>query len=370
MLKEGRFGLQEAIWLSTITISSKVFYTSPAILIGFVGTAGWYMTLISALTATLGFTFIFLLLRRYPGCDLVEIFELTLGRLLGFVFSAAVGGLLLFNASATIREFTEVLKIYVLPTTPPQFIILGFSLTVGTVSVLGLETIARTAKFFVGFLLASFAFVLLLASNQFDVNQLFPLLGNGIGPTITHGLMRSSAYGEVILLAIVAKSLQNLKTVKKAGYISLILSGILISVSILSFSLTFPYYIAREITAPMYQMGTMISYGRFLQRIEPIFLYIWLLSSYISVTAMFYGFLSIYCKIFWIDDLRPIVIPASVILYSFSILPADFSSVVYGSVQSLRNYGWIVYFVLPLIALVIAVLTNKKAGKGQVSRYD
>ena len=66
MIKEGNFGYHEAISLLVITIVTKVFFTSPAILVEIVGTSGWYMTIISMLVAIFAFMFLYLLLKRFP----------------------------------------------------------------------------------------------------------------------------------------------------------------------------------------------------------------------------------------------------------------------------------------------------------------
>jgi len=51
MIKDGKFGVHETIALLTITISAKVFFSSPSIVAAKVGTAGWYMTTISGFVA-------------------------------------------------------------------------------------------------------------------------------------------------------------------------------------------------------------------------------------------------------------------------------------------------------------------------------
>jgi hypothetical protein len=66
MIKEGKFGVSEAVCLVTITVSAKIFFTSPAVLLTHVGTAIWYETLVSAAAALVGFAFIYLLLKRFP----------------------------------------------------------------------------------------------------------------------------------------------------------------------------------------------------------------------------------------------------------------------------------------------------------------
>ena len=92
-----------------------------------------------------------------------------------------------------------------------------------------------------------------------------PILGYGLDRTITIGLLRSSAYAEVIILAVFAGSLQGISHIKKAGYISLFISGLLISAGLLSFSLAFEYTSTQEITAPIYEMTRMLKFRLFLK---------------------------------------------------------------------------------------------------------
>lgn len=359
MIKEGKFGVQEAVWLMVFAISTKVFYTSPARVVDLVGNAGWYMTLISMSVAILGFTFIYLLLKRFPGQDIASIFADTLGGPLGFVFSAILALYLLFLATNTISEFAEVTKVYVFPLTPSSLIIGIFVVGVLIMCILGLETQARFAKLSAYTILFGFILILALGIENYDVNRLFPILGYGADKVLRHGLIRSSAYGEIIILAVIAPSLQGTAFVKKAGYTGLILSGFFISISALAFALSFPYYTAQEITAPMYEMAELINYGRFIQRVEPIFLFIWFFSSFTSISILFYCFISTYCRIFKIRDIRPIALGAAIILFTSSLFQIDLGVGAAQRIQNIRQYGWIPPFILPFIALVVGVLRKR-----------
>jgi len=167
----------------------------------------------------------------------------------------------------------------------------------------------------------------------------------------------------VLIIAVVAGSLQGTKYVKKVGYLSLLLSGILVSSVLLAFTLAFPYYTGSEITAPMYQLTAMIDYGRFLQRLEPIFLFVWFESSFISVSAIVYTSVSLYCKIFRIQDMKPVIFPFAVILFTVAMIPSDITTVATGYIHRSREYGWIIFYIPPLIALIMAIIRKKGAKK-------
>jgi spore germination protein KB len=362
MKDEGKFGVQEATWLCVIAIIAKVFFTSPAVVASLVGPAGWYMSIASTIVAFVGFALIVRLLKRFPNRGLPEIYELALGRVFGFIFSCILGVFFLFVVIQNLSEFQEVLDVYIFQNTPDWYTILIFVICLAVLSFLGLESIARTAKIFSFFIMTGFLSVLLLASENYNTSNLFPILGYGIEQTIKQSVIRSSAFGEIILLVVFAGSLQGTRYVKKAGFAALIISGIILTLSIISYILTFPFYIAAEVTSPMYELSQLIDYGRFLQRIESVFLLVWILATLISSTAIFYAFISIYCYIFRIKDKRPIIIAGCIIIFTGALFQANMSAIVTSGLQMIRNIGSIPFFVMPIIALVVSAIRKKREG--------
>lgn len=365
MFSQEKFGIREAISLITIVIITKIYFTSPALLIKFTGTAAWYVTLISALTAIVGFTFVYLLLRRYPGKNLIEIFEVVWGRSLGSIFSGLLSLWFIAESCIFLREFTEVLRVYELPLSPTSFIIFIFVVGIGVLIFLGLEAIVRFSKLAFPIFILGFIIVLVLSSLNFNIHHLYPVFGYGITKSIFHGLIRSSVYGEVIILAVFYHSLQGVKYIGKSCYSAIVLSGILNSVSILAYLMTFPYFTAPRIISLMYEMTKLIDYGRFFQRLDPIFFFIWNVGSFITVATLFYTGISIYCMIFRIQNIKPILVPSLIILYSGAMLPQDATVIITGYVQASREYSWIVYYFLPLITLIVSKF---KGNKGEYSK--
>ncbi|MGE5631741.1 MAG: GerAB/ArcD/ProY family transporter [Caulobacteraceae bacterium] len=364
MTKEGKFGFQEALWLLVITTSTKMFFSSPTMAVKLVGTAEWYMTLVSAAVAAVGFMFVYILLKRYPGNNIMEVYDNVFGRFLGFAFSFLLAAVLLIETAIGIREFAEVQKVYVFPKTPITFIIGAFVAVVVVLSFLGLEAIARYAKLIAFSLITAFVIIIVLSFQHYQLHRLFPIYGYGLGKTIYHGAMRSSAFGEVIIIAIIAKSLHGVKEIKKAGFISLLISEILVLVAYLAFLLTFSYFVGRELTAPMYVMSSLINYGVFFQRTESIFLFIWNLTSLISGSVLFYMVLIVYCHMFRIKDKKPLIIPFSIILLSLSMIPRGIMDVISIYRQYLMEYGWALFYLPSFIALIVAVI-RKKGGAGK-----
>ncbi len=361
MNKEGNFGFHEAISMIVITVVIKAFFSSPAAAAKEVGTASWYMTLISALTAAFFFMFQYLLLKRFPNMNIMEISDNVLGKVFGSILSFLIAAFFIVTASIDMREFIEVIKIFVLPESPPSFMMIIFCLSVVFLSLMGLETIARFSKFIVYVLAAGFFAVVFMSFSNFEFYRLFPILGYGLDKTIFNGLIRSSFYGAVMVIGVFASSLQGSREIKRIGFLSIFISGIVVSITALTFTLTFPYTTVQELVSPMYAMASMVDLGSFFQRIEPIFLFLWNFGTFVQITVLLYAAIIIYCHIFNIPDKRPVILPMTILLYGINLIPESLAKVVTVWVHVLRQWGWIPYF-LPSIFLFIVAIIRKKKG--------
>lgn len=353
MIKEGKFGTHEAICLVSIAACTKIFYTSPGYLSRFVGSAGWLMTMISNLVAIIAFSIILLLFHIYPGKNIIEIFELSLGRFLGVIFSVIYAAYFLFASATVLREFVDIFKIYVLPETPITIMTLCVLLVIVPSATIGLESIARTAKLLAYFTLICFFSVLLLCVENYRAENIFPIFGYGINAVIKHGALRCSAYDEVMILTVFASSLQGTKFLRRAGYFSLFISGGIIALALFCFSLAFPAHQLQQLASPMFVLARSISYGAFFQRLDPLYVFMWMLCTLITIVILFYVSGSCLSKAFRIQDSRPALFPLSVFLYIVAMVPQDFLAVVGGEVQMIREFGWMISFILPIIALIV-----------------
>lgn len=360
MLKEGKFGISEAVCLITITCTVKIFFTSPAVLVKHVGTAAWYVTLISAGTALVGFMFVYLLLKRFQNKNLPEIFDMSVGRPVGVLFALLFVAMLIVNASIFLREFSDVLRAYTFKVTSTSYIIGAMVIAVAVAAWLGLESIARLAKLAAYFVLAGYIALLVFASSEYHYDNIYPILGYGLGRSVFIGMQRCSVYAEVVILAIVATSLQGINNIKRAGTISVILSGVFVAFGLLAEVLLFSYTTGQENSAPLYALARIIKYGDFFSRLDPIFIILWSMATVIAISVLFYAAVSMFCQSFKLPDKRPVIVPMVVLLYALAMAPSDFSAIVYGFIEAARKFNWAVYFGLPIIALVAAMIRNKK----------
>ena len=110
----------------------------------------------------------------------------------------------------------------------------------------------------------------------------------------------------------------------------------------------------------MYEMASLIDYGGFLQRMEPIFLFLWNFGSFIEIALTFYAALMVFCHVFRIEDKRPVILPMLTILYCLNLIPRGISEVISVNINRLRTWGGVLFFTPSIILLVVALIRKKK----------
>lgn len=360
MFKEGKIGVYEAVSLMVITLMSKTFFSSPSQVFQKAGNAGWLQLLISGSTSIILFSLLYLLMKRFPGQDYVAILQEVFGTIIGKILLILVVMFFTLYTAISLREFTDILKIIVLPLTPISVIFVSFLTVILIISYLGLEPLARTTAFFSIWWLIAFILILILPIENYRTYRLFPLFGYGLGQLFYSGITRISAWGEIFLLVLISNSLQGIKEFKKIGYTSMSITVLGISISFTCYTLAFPYYVAVEPVSSYFQMTRLISYGRFFQRLEAIFIFLWVISALINSCFTFYVSVTTYAKTFRLTEYKPLLIPFAVLTFTLAILPTNFSWVATKAVLFLRTYTWIPAFGVPSLALLMAIIRGKK----------
>lgn len=360
MIREGNFGTREAVSLASMMITTRIFFTGILALLSKTSTASWYATLISAAVSILLFLFVYLLMKRFPGKDLAAVFEIVTGKIIGKILALIFSAYFIFYSGTQLREFVEMIKAYTLPYTPPSFIIFSFLGAVLVASYYGLEGIAKVSYVSFVVVIVSVAFILILASPNYQVNSLFPIGGYGLDKTLYNGFLRSSAYSDVIFLAFIVNSIGGAKKMRNIGVLSLILSGIIISVTCACIIMAFEYPQASENLSSLYQISRIIYFNRFFQRIESIFIFAWVVAAIVTVSMGFYLAVSIFCKACRVPNHRPGLLPFSFFTFLVALLPRSLTETVEINLIYIRQYSIFFVYLVPILILFIAILRRKK----------
>lgn len=360
---EGSIGTFEAVCMVTIVIITKIFYSSVSVVVANTGTAAWYSTIIACLTGMFFFFLIYLLMKRFPGYNIAEIFETVVGKVLGKILTLIFSMYFIFYIGSVAREFIEMIKVYNLPYTPPSLIMAVFLIVTAILVYYGFEVLARVSVLcFFPFLLGLFL-ILVLSYKNYDIHMVAPYLGYGITNTLKFAFMRSSTYNEFFILAVVINSLHGVKAYKKAGIVSLVISGICFTSSFLCYLLVFGYNMGKENVSGLFELTRSIAINRFIERLEPIFLFVWVFLSVISVSIVLYIAISLYCKAFKISRHRPLILPFIFLTFMVALIPRNVVELIKINITIIRTYSLFLIYFVPILVLIIALIRGKKGEK-------
>lgn len=359
-----KFGKWEAITLLINLICTKIFLFYPRMTVEDAGTAGWIISIFSSVITFILF-FIFMKLHtRFENKDIVDIAEHLGGKPLKIIIGMIIAGIALLLVIIVIREYSEDMKVISLPLSPLSFIMIFF--IVGTVlgSMLGLEAIVRLNAIVVPVISVAYIVILLGVIPQMELNNIFPILGTGMRNILGNGLFRVSVFAELLAIFLLPPFLGDNKKVRGTGYIALGISSVFLLISSLAYILTFSYPSNLEPFNPIYQMARLINLGRFFQRIESMFVFIWAMAALLYITSLFYLAVYVIAKSSGLKYMRPLIMPLAVIVFSAAFLQPDLISTIEIKTNYIYKSVGIGFFVIFALVMALAHLRGrtKKGG--------
>jgi hypothetical protein len=222
----------------------------------------------------------------------------------------------------------------------------------------GIEIVARVSAFLVPIILVLFILTTFGVIPEFKIDHLFPILGEGYSSILMGSCIKLSAFASFIILFLMVPFFKN-QYLKRIGFSYILISGLLLFWSTLSFILIFPYESAVDKTIPIFQMARYISFGDYIQRIESIIVLIASVCALLYLGAVFSIAIQTFTKTFDLKKSKPIILPMAVIVFSLSVLLNRVKIELLGSNKF--NLIWLTGMVLPLLIIVIGAI--KKVGK-------
>lgn len=356
------FGRWEAVSLLITMISAKAVLNFPRTVIEEGGTAGWLTVIFISVTALVCFVIIAKLYASFNRKDLIDIGE-DLGGSAGRIIIGIIVVFFLINLMSTVfREFGEQMKIIAFKNSPISFVLLFFVAGVIAASFMGIEAIVRIQSILVPIVVVSYITYIIMLSPYMDISKITPILGNGVQAIFGKGFFRLSEYGELIFLFLLVPFIKTQKNFRAIGYTAIGLNAFFFLSITLTYLLIYSYPIAIENTIPVYQLGLVINYSRFFQRIEALFVTTWAFVGLMYLSTGFYFLIYIFKKTFKLEYTRPLIFPFAVLVFTLSLLPQNLVVTIDQEVDVFRNWAWIITFAMTILLLLAAKIL-KKGGK-------
>ena len=165
-------------------------------------------------------------------------------------------------------------------------IVLVFLIATLFISNLKYNAFFRSNLIILPLIITSVLFLFFGNIKNYSVNNIFPIMGNGIDSTFIKGASNIFTFQSLTYLLFLPPYLKDVTKLKKITLVSMILSSFYFLISVSSLILLFYGYVSNESLMPLYSAVRYIEFGAFFQRLDSLFLMIWIISfiSYLCIT--------------------------------------------------------------------------------------
>ena len=359
-MSKSKIGTVEAIMIIlTIIVAHTILSLPKNILTSMKSASILNLIYVSIIVVALGYL-VYRLLRKFPGLDIIDISELIGGK----IFKNIIGTIFLvyfvISASMLLRNFSESLKVIYYPMTDIFFIVAFFIIPVCYANRLDFNATSKTNLIVVPIVLV--AIVVLFATNmkQFSLQKMFPIFGEGAVNTFVLGLSNISAFGGIVYLYFLPPLLKEPEKMKKITLISIGITALYLILSVATLLFIFSFFITTDEITPLYNATRYIELGDFFQRLESVFLIIWILAfaCYLSTISRFS--VSVFKKITNVDNSKPLIDIFGLLILGLSLVPEN-----YAISQSFENtiYPHLVIAVAYFLSIGLLIIANLKRRK-------
>ncbi|MCY6355640.1 GerAB/ArcD/ProY family transporter [Clostridium sp. ZS2-4] len=298
----------------------------------------------------------------FPGKDLFDIFEICFGKVIGKGIIALYTWYLFQDGAIILRNVCQFINITTLEATPLIVIETCIGILCMYMVKTGIETIGKSAEFFLPILLIPMFITIVLLTKYMDINRILPVLYNGIKPIIKAAYLEFTfPFGEMIAFAVFFSHFTD-KSSYKVYILGLLIGGSIVFITSLTIGLTLGIGTAKIIYYPAYGAISLINIREFLTRLELIGAIVFTIGGIFKVSVHLLVTCKGIAKIFQCMEYKFVITPISLLM---SIL----SYTVYDSPMEFWEWDakvWVYYIIpfqiiFPIITIIIAKINNKSS---------
>ncbi|MDF2928689.1 MAG: Spore germination protein [Anaerospora sp.] len=359
----GKMGTAEGMAIVFLLTFPTTFLTTPAVLINEAGALGWLAALIHGGISLLSLLAVLFVCKHVPG-NLFEVCEQLLGSVVAWIIALYYALAFSVNYILMLRQYAENTLLTALPMTEFSFVILAYSLVVGIVVAFSLEGMARAGYILMPFIAVTLLIVFILLNPFYEIYRLAPWLSMGLGTTLFTGAKFAGINFGVVAIAIVASSFQNSRTRWQVALFGLGLSTVLRAVVVFFYTLLFGVTVGREKMLPFFEMVRLVYLGRYVQRLESLFIILWVINGLLDIAFSLY--FALYCITYLgkLPTMRPLIPVVTILLAHVAMIPEDVVSVMMDYAFVGKTFLNIGIYAVPL--LLLAGLGWKKRKKVKI----
>ena len=315
------------------------------------GTATVLHSMYVAVLILVFYSLILKLYDSFEGKDILDVSEYVGGKILKSITGILFTGFLLVMITFTMKEFGQDIENVMFSHSSTLNINLLFVIGMMFLAFFGLKGIFRFSSFLFPLIIIGFVLMFFSLMPRINIVNLTPILGKGPEAVFLKGAGDFGVYNSLLILLLIPPMVGN---IKKTGYWSILSTSTIILFSLFLLATIIPYPSLNQKNFALFELTRYIGFGRFFQRLESIFTFLWILSCFIYLGVALTFTLSMLKKIFNLKySLRLIPCLSLTILSCADLIPN------YVAATNVRTFLYVyispfLFYLYPLLILLFA----------------
>ena len=352
-----KIGNKEAIIFIITLILNGIVLNTNKLIIESCNSASIINAIYVSLLAIIFVYIICLLFKKFPSSNLLDISKFLGGKTLQFIVGSIYICYLGFITAVLLRKMCDCLQIIFFNMTDIVFIVMLFVISSAIIVRLDKGGIFKATLVVFPVIAGIIVLVFIGNTRNFSIDNIYPILGNGLNSTFISGSTNLIAFAGISYLYFLPGYLANPEKFKKIAVSSVIFSGIFLIIITASVLLMYNKTLTSSELFPFYMAVRYIEFGTFIQRMDSTFLLISCIAFICYMAINTTVCTNIFKKITNLSDNKPIIYPYLLYIFALSVCIRNNPRLDFLE-STVFKY---LFFIIPVaFTLIILILANFK----------
>lgn len=321
------------------------------------GADGWIMVIVSGIINIFAVFIIVKLNSRFPGKTFAEYSQKIIGVIPGKILTGLFAAYLLLVIAYVTRDFTEVVKMFLLFRTPTEVIMLSIILVCTYIVRGGVECVARINELIFPILFIPFFIIISFGFQIVDFSNLLPVLQTSPAKMATAIPALIFSFGGIELALFYIGFMKEPKKAYKPAIIAVLFITLFLTMITVFCIAAFGPEAIRQFLWPLIGFVRAIHLpGLFVERLDGVILSLWMFTVFTTIVSVYFIVGYSISKVAGTKEQKQYILPLSIVIYYLALQP--------DSLATLHSWGNRIFpytitfflYVVPIMLLFVAKL--------------
>lgn len=332
----------------------------PSTLATKMGNDGWIAILISGIMMLPLIAIIIQIFKINPDKDFFLIGKETLGSVIFTICKLIYVIYFILFLAYVVRNLAELIKAFLLPTTPLEIVILVFIVATSYIACYEIDVIARTAYFIYPIILIFALLIVLISIPSADFTNVLPVFQTEL-LALPKGI-RSSFFSftgfEMIIFAI--PYVKEKEKILKSCFIGI---GIVTIIYITIFFMCLIQFSNKQLERlnfPVIQLAKQLDLpGYFLENMDGIVMALWVIVVFSTMAPVYFGAGKVLSKIFNTKSHKYFIWALVPVIYKVALMPQNIIEIQTNLASTLDILAFLSIVIIPVLILSVGYIRKK-----------